>query len=76
MEIKDYTKTVRTTEVVHIYDAEKDMNWFVCLEKTNGSFGNNGAKEMMNYDIFKEQGADYMLKVYNLASAYAQTQTP
>lgn len=67
MEVKDYKQTVRTTDVVHIYDKEKDINWFIAFEKTNGVWDNNGAREMMNYDFFKKQGADYMKKVHDLA---------
>lgn len=65
MEVKDYKQTVRTTDVVHIYDAKKDINWFIAFEKTNGVW--KEAREMINYDFFKKQGPDYMQKVYDLA---------
>lgn len=66
MEVKDYKQTIRTTDVVHIYDQEKDINWFIAFEKLNGVLYGN-AREMINYDFFRKQGPDYMQQVYDLA---------
>lgn len=65
MTVKDYKQTIRTTDVVHIYDEEKKLNWFISFEKANGIL--EESREIMNYDFFKKQGADYMQKVYDLA---------
>lgn len=65
MKLIDYKQTIRTTDVVHIYDEDKNLNWFIAFEKTNGFW--NESREMMNPDYFKQQGADYMQKVYDLA---------
>lgn len=67
MEIKDHVQTVRTTDVIHVYDAEKNINWFIAFEKINGAWDRNPAREMMNYEFFKKQGAEYMQKVYDAA---------
>jgi hypothetical protein len=66
MKVIEYKQTIRTTDVVHIYDEEKNLNWFIAFEKMNGIW-HEGSREMMNYDFFKQQGGDYMQKVYDLA---------
>lgn len=58
-------QTVRTTDVVHIKDSEKDVQWFMAIEMQNGVF--ESIREMINPDHFKSYGFPYMYKIYDLA---------
>lgn len=75
MEIKAHAQTIRTTDVVHVYDGEKNLHWFISFERTNGKWDSNCAREMMNYENFKAMGSDYMTKVYDLAYKHIENIT-
>lgn len=65
MEIVEKSQLVKTSDVVQIQDSEKDLKWFICIEKMNGKF--KSIREMINPEFLIEQGTDYMQKVYDLA---------
>jgi len=71
LEIKDHQKTIRTSDVVVVHDSEKNINWFIIFEKTNGSF--KRAAEMVNYDFFVSQGSEYMQRVYEFADNHIKS---
>lgn len=65
MQVKAHAHTIRTSDVVHIYDEEKNLNWFIVFEKTNGLI--TDTREAINEELFKWQGGEYMQEVYVLA---------
>lgn len=65
MKIVEQSQLVKTSDVVQIQDSEKGLTWFICIEKMDGKF--QEIREMVNPEFLREQGTDYMQKVYDLA---------
>ena len=65
MEVIDYSRTVRTTDVIHIKDEELNYQWFIGIEKTDGKFVSG--REMVNPNMLSNMGDIYIQKVYDLA---------
>lgn len=70
MKIIDQGQSVRTSDVISIQDDEKNIKWFLAIERTNGKFEwKDGAmiREMINPEYFKSMTPEYRQKVYDLA---------
>lgn len=70
MKVLEKAQTIRTTDVVVIHDEEKNIKWFLAMERTNGRVDyKNGCvfREMMNPDYFNSMDAKYKQKIYDLS---------
>ena len=65
MKIVDKFQLVKTSDVVQIQDSEKKITWFINIDKIDGKL--QSIREMVNPELLKEQGTEYMQKVYALA---------
>jgi len=65
MKIVERSQLVIQSDVVQIMDSEKEIIWFINIDKMDGNI--KGIREMINPELLKEQGTDYVQKVYDLA---------